>query len=200
LGSYHNYHPTVLIAHPLLTTINHRIQYIQYIPKHQKCIPPTNNFLTGTWHVTHTSLPSEKDKLNVKITYRPLPPSPSGIAQLDDLVQYQGINSSKIKPMRGIDMPMPGAPGAWDWCGNGWLVIASSHWECLGCGRADDGNERVMTYFAKTVFTSAGIDLYSRRREGLEGVVVDGILGTSRGLSIEEIGRLVEGDFEVPRD
>jgi hypothetical protein len=54
--------------------------------------------------------------------------------------------------------------------------------------------------FAKTVFTSASIDLYSRRREGLEGVVVDGILGTSRGLSIEEIGRLVEGDFEVPRD
>lgn len=76
--------------------------------------------------------------------------------------------------MRGIDMPTPGAPEAWDWCGRGWLVIASSHWECLGFGRADDGNERVMTYFAKTVFTSAGIDLYSRRREGLEGVVVDG--------------------------
>jgi hypothetical protein len=90
--------------------------------------------------------------------------------------------------MRVIDTPTPGAPGAWDWCGRGGLVIASSHWECLGFGCADDGNERVMTYFVKTVFTSAGIDLYSRRREGLEGVVVDGILGTSRGLGIEEPG------------
>lgn len=79
-------------------------------------------------------------------------------------------------------------------------MIASSHWECLGFGRVDDGNEWVVTYFAKTLFTPAGIDVYSRGREGLEGVVVDGILGALRGLGIEEIGGLVEGVFEVPRD
>jgi hypothetical protein len=169
-------------------------------PTHQKCIPPTNSFLTGTWHVTHTSLPLWKNKRNVKITYKPLPPSPNGITKVDDLVEYQKSNSSKIKSVHGIDTPTPGDPGAWDWRGRGWLVIASSHWECLGFGRVDDGNEWVVTYFAKTLFTPAGIDVYSRRREGLEGVVVDGILGALRGLGIEEIGGLVEGVFEVPRD
>jgi hypothetical protein len=34
----------------------------------------------------------------------------------------------------------------------------------------------------------------------LERVVVDGYLGALRGLGIEEIGRLVEGGFEVSRD
>jgi hypothetical protein len=36
--------------------------------------------------------------------------------------------------------------------------------------------------------TPAGIDVYSRRREGLERVVADGYLGALRGLGIEEPG------------
>jgi hypothetical protein len=170
---------------------------------HQKCTPPTNDFLTGTWHVTHTSLPLWKNKRNVKITYKPLPPSPSnpkGITKLDDLVSYQTLTSPKTKTVHGIDTPTPGDPGAWDWRGKGWLVIASSHWECLGFGRCDDGNEWIVTYFAKTLFTPAGIDVYSRSQEGLGGEVVEGILGALRGLEIQEIRELVEGVFEVPQD
>jgi hypothetical protein len=52
-------------------------------------------------------------------------------------------------------MPKPGAPGAWDWRRRGWLVIASSHWEYLSFGRADDGNDWVMI-LAKTIFNASG--------------------------------------------
>ncbi|KAJ5294769.1 hypothetical protein N7508_009590 [Penicillium antarcticum] len=123
-----------------------------------------------------------------------------GVPKIDDLVEYQAVNSPKIKSVHGIDTPTPGDPGAWDWRGKGWLVIASSHWEVLGFGRVDDGNEWVVTYFAKTLFTPAGIDVYSRRGEGLGDEVVDGILGALGGLGIGEIDRLVRGVFEVPRD
>jgi hypothetical protein len=105
------------------------------------------------------------------------------------------------------------------------LVIASSHWEVLGFGYESEpptgsatetapegeaggqeegegkqGNAWVVTYFAKTLFTPAGIDVYSRGKEGLKGEVLEGIWSALRGLGVEEIERLVEGVFEVPRD
>ncbi|KAJ5748197.1 Calycin [Penicillium nucicola] len=183
-------------------------------PSHQTHPPPTNDFLTGTWHVTHTSLPLWKNKRNVKITYKPLPGANAkgdgsgtgtgsetgAITKLDDLVEYQKANSAKIHSVHGIDTPAAGDPGAWDWRGKGWLVIASSHWECLGFGRVEDGNEWVVTYFAKTLFTPAGIDVYSRSPEGLAGDVMEGIWGALGGLGVGEIDRLVSGVFEVPRD
>lgn len=66
------------------------------------------------------------------------------------------------------------------------------------------GNAWVVTYFAKTLFTPAGIDVYSRKRGGVSGEVLEGIWERLKGLGREvegrEIGRLVEGVFEVPRD
>lgn len=97
-------------------------------------------------------------------------------------------------------------------------MIASSHWECLGWGdckphttpgdtedgsdKAGDGyeNQWMVTYFAKTLFTPAGIDIYSRKKEGLPGAVVEEILGALRGFGIEEITELVGGVFQIPQD
>lgn len=107
--------------------------------------------------------------------------------------------------MHGVDTPSRSNPGAWDWRGKGWLVIASSHWEILGFGtetgtEGEEGNAWVATYFAKTLFTPAGIDVYSRQKKGVKREALEGILAALRGLGAEEIGGLVDGVFEIPRD
>ncbi|KAJ5363912.1 uncharacterized protein N7496_009625 [Penicillium cataractarum] len=192
-----------------------------------KNTPPYITFLTGTWHVTHSSLPLWKDKRNVSITYTPIPSqnasttagSGSGddpTTKLDDLVQYQSRDPSKTKihTVHGIDTPSVSNPGAWDWRGKGWLMIASSHWEVLGFGEIEpeqagagngtgseeERNAWVVTYFAKTLFTPAGIDVYSRRKEGVSEDILEGIFRALRGLQVPEIGGLVDGVFEIPRD
>lgn len=79
-----------------------------YASEGNKCVPPTNDFLAGTWHVTHSTLPMWKDKRNVNITYKTLTADSSGVVKIDDLVKYQGINSEKIKSVNGVDTPSAG--------------------------------------------------------------------------------------------
>jgi hypothetical protein len=111
-----------------------------------------------------------KKARNVSITYSPLPSDPNG-EKIDDLVKYQALSGDKVKTVRGTDTPA--GLGAWNWKGNGWLFFVSSHWEVLGYGDGEGGEQWVVTYFAKTLFTPAGIDIYSRRKEGLsEGTLV----------------------------
>ena len=165
----------------------------------RKCVPPTNDWLIGTWHVTHSSLPLWKDKRNVTITYQTLPLDSTGVVKLDDLVRYQTLGSDKIQTVHGVDSPTPGDPGAWNWRGKGWLMIASSHWECLGFGHTDDGNQWIVTYFAKTLFTPAGIDVYSRNKQGLAQAILDGILRTLEEFAVDEITELVNAIFQIPQ-
>lgn len=63
------------------------------------------------------------------------------------------------------------------------------------------------TFFAKTMFTPAGIDFYSRRREGLSARTVKRLveelgvvnhLGRREGRA--ELGRLIQGLCEVKWD
>lgn len=90
-------------------------------------------------------------------------------------------------------------------------MIASSHWEILGFGETtpengtetgdeEESNAWVVTYFAKTLFTPAGVDVYSRRKEGVSQDVLEGIFRALKGLQVPEIGGLVDGVFEIPRD
>lgn len=168
--------------------------------KSNKCVPPPNDFLIGTWHVTHSSLPLWKNKRNVNITYELLPTDSSGVPKIDDLVKYQAIDSEKVRSVHGVDTPTPGDPGAWDWRGKGWLKIASSHWECLGFGHTDDGNKWIVTYFAKTLFTPAGIDIYSRSKEGLPRSSVDEILNALKEHGVNEITELANNVFQIPQN
>ncbi|EKV06481.1 Calycin [Penicillium digitatum] len=161
---------------------------------------PSNDFITGTWHVTHSSLSLWKGKRNVNITYKLLPTDSAGVQKIDDLVQYQAINSEKIKSVHGVDTPTPGNPGAWDWRGKGWLMIASSHWECLGFGHADDDNQWIVTFFEKTLFTPAGIDIYSRNKRGLPQTIVDQILSALQGLGVDDLSDLANGVFQIPQN
>ncbi|TVY34920.1 hypothetical protein LSUB1_G008227, partial [Lachnellula subtilissima] len=140
--------------------------------------PPPLEWLQGTWSVTHSTLPMWKKAKNVRITYTLIPPStPGGPTLLDDVVSNKPIKKGLLPSMeeiRGIDHPCDkngdevkdAADAAqWHWKGKGWLKIAGgSRWEVLGWG--GKGEERwVVTWFAASRFTPAGIDVYCDRIE-----------------------------------
>ncbi|MCJ1473087.1 hypothetical protein MMC13_001737 [Lambiella insularis] len=157
---------------------------------------PSPAWLAGTWHVTHSTLPMWKSARNVTITYEPLPPLANQPPQLLDTVAYQPLHGDKRKTIRGVDTAS--ADGrAWDWRGKGWLKIASSRWEVLGWGECEGGRWAV-TYFQKSLFSPAGIDVYERGEVG-EGVV-RGVREALGGMEEGGVGRLVEEMVEVRRD
>ena len=143
---------------------------------------------------------------NVRITYKPLPPSSSAGGEggggprprIDDLVEYEKQGKTSLKTVEGIDTAASGSgdTGSWDWKGKGVLGFVSSHWEILGWGErtgADGATERwVVTWFAHTLFTKEGIDLYSDRREGLSPALAEEILAALKGVDSKEIVAMVE--------
>lgn len=149
-----------------------------------------------------------KSKRNVQITYTALEPSTPSIAmeqtdRLDDVVSYQGLDSDKVHTVHGVDKASGGSgvTDTWDWRGKGWLMIASSHWEVLGWADSQDGLDSwVVTYFAKTLFTPAGIDIYSRRKEGLSEQTVQNIKAALGRVDSQDVRQLSGELFEVKMD
>ncbi|KAJ4309727.1 hypothetical protein N0V94_008797 [Neodidymelliopsis sp. IMI 364377] len=166
-----------------------------------------------------------RNSRNVRITYTPLPtsstPGGRGPTHLDDEVSYQSLDKTKsnISTVRGVDKPF--ATGAasenegqvggegegeeraslgYDWRGKGWLMIASSRWEILGYGEeaGSEGNSWVVTYFAKTLFTPAGVDFYSRKGQ-LRPETVEGIKSGPAELG-GDVAKLAGEVFEVAWD
>jgi hypothetical protein len=153
---------------------------------------PTIPWLTETWHVTHSSLP--------------LPPSSASATaestdRLDDVVTYQSLSSTKLSTIEGVDTASGEGRGEWDWRGKGWLKIASSHWEVLGWGEEEaTGNKWVVTCFAKTLFTPAGVDLYSKDNSGLQAETVVAIKKVLTEVDDEDIRKMAGDLFEVKID
>lgn len=50
--------------------------------------------------------------------------------------------------------------------GRGLLKVASSHWEVIGWGERD-GEKWAVTWFAPSMFTPAGVDIYSGNKKGM---------------------------------
>jgi hypothetical protein len=167
---------------------------------------PTVEWLTETWHVTHSSLPMWKSKRNVRIKYTPLPPSSNATAsgstdRLNDIVSYQSMTSTKISTIAGVDSASGDGRGEWDWRGKGWLKVASSHWEVLGWGEEPGtGNKWVVTCFAKTLFTPAGVDFYSAGRGGLQVDTVDAIKQGLAEMDDVEVRKMAGDLFELTID
>lgn len=148
-----------------------------------------------------------KSKRNVRIKYTPLPPSHSGIEQsntdrLDDHVTYQDLKHDKISTIDGVDTAAgtETGRGEWDWRGKGWLKIASSHWEILGWGEEANGNKWAVTMFAKTIFTPAGIDIYSQSSSGLQPQTVSSIQASLVAIADDSVKELADKLFEVTID
>ncbi|KAF8305157.1 hypothetical protein DL93DRAFT_371183 [Clavulina sp. PMI_390] len=165
----------------------------------------------GKWHVLHSSLPLWKNKKDVTITYTPLgsvdpssTPSDDPI-RFNDIVEYRSASSTSSPPstrsrIEGIDTLQPPPKDAPDgyrpaasykWRGKGWLMIASSKWQVLGYG-----DDWAVTYFSATLFTPAGIDIYSRSEGGVSKKLYENIVSqlTSGG---GEMQKLAESLFEV---
>lgn len=81
-------------------------------------------------------------------------------------------------------------------------MIASSHWEVLGYGEEDggEGGQWVVTHFAKTLFTPEGIDVYSRRKEGLREGTVEAIKRALSEVDAEGVRKLAGEVFVVKSD
>ncbi|KAF9700904.1 hypothetical protein EKO04_000891 [Ascochyta lentis] len=206
-------HPPITLRQPLTST-----------PSPPQPSPPPLSWLTGSWNVTHSTLPMWKKSRNVRITYTALPTRTNGLVEIDDVVSYQGVNKSKkrVSTVRGVDKASsppsssPSAPApatteaqevereekaspSYTWRGRGLLMIATSKWEILGWGdEAETGNQWVVTFFQKTLFTPAGVDVYARRGQ-LRGETVERIKGALEGLG-GEVGTLAGAMFEVAFD
>lgn len=170
---------------------------------------PTIPWLSETWHVTHSTLPMWKSKKNVRIQYTPLDPTSSSIPKdqtdrIDDLVTYQSADatSDKISSIRGVDKAAVGdSRGEWDWRGKGWLMIASSHWEVLAWGEeAGSGNKYVVTMFAKTMFTPAGIDVYSQARTGVAAETLASIKEGLFNVDDSDVKKMARDLFAIKSD
>lgn len=75
----------------------------------------------------------------------------------------------------------------------GWLKITSSKWQVLGFQ-----DDVAVTYFAKTLFTPAGIDIYSRSREGVNKEAYESIVQQIKGHG-NELEKLALDLFEIER-
>ncbi|KAK8087147.1 hypothetical protein PG994_002121 [Apiospora phragmitis] len=182
---------------------------------------PPLEWLYRTWSVTHSTLPMWRSARNVRITYKPLPTSSTtSEMHIDDLVEYEKANKSgAYKTVAGVDKPDPTAPAAWNWRGKGWLRIASSHWEVLGWGERPLSEQQqqqqppaaattverwVVTWFAATLFTPEGIDIYSDRPEGISPETLAGVKAALNSLQsapkvVEYVGKdLREIQIQLP--
>jgi len=80
------------------------------------------------------------------------------------------------------------------------LKIASSQWEVLGWGEEEEG--WVVTFFQKTLFTPAGLDIYARRKGGLTKEMLERIKGEMKKMASGDDGpkKMVDSIFEVKHD
>ncbi|PWY62635.1 hypothetical protein BO83DRAFT_383251 [Aspergillus eucalypticola CBS 122712] len=170
--------------------------------EHSPPLPPTTTNILGTWYITRSSSPFWSDKRNPTITLTAdTTTTPPGTLPLSELPQatttspapiltnktsYQTLSSSSVKTTTGTDRAISAGkehgPIQMEWRGSGWLRMVSAQWEILGWGGADDDDEWLLVFANKSMFTPAGISLYSRTKTGVDEMVWAGIEVELRGL------------------
>lgn len=97
--------------------------------------------------------------------------------------------------MAGVDTASSASDTAsWDWRGKGLLTLITSHWEVLGWG--ERGGERwAVTWFAPTLFTKEGVDIYSDQAGGMGEKLAGEILAALKGIEAKPVAEMVEKDM-----
>ncbi|OHF02413.1 hypothetical protein CORC01_02406 [Colletotrichum orchidophilum] len=188
---------------PTTVTLRSPSKYITSSPTSSTFNAPPLEWLLRTWCVTHSTLAMWRDARNVRISYAPMAPKPDGIARVDDLVEYESNKttpSTAVKSVKGVDTACAaGDTSVWDWRGKGWLFFVGSHWEVLGWGeRQTEGGEVerwAVTWFAPTVFTKEGVDIYCDRKEGLSEAGYEEVMSALKGLQAKDVVQMVEKDM-----
>ena len=139
----------------------------------------------------------------MSITYTPLSDvnSSQEPVRFGDLVEYYSASAkpgSKPSTIAGTDHTL--GTGHFKWRGSGLLFVASAKWQVLGCSTFEgEGNHPwAVTFFEKTLFTPAGLDIYARTAEGIPEPLVKEILEKIRTVGGDVAG-LSETFFEVER-
>jgi len=163
--------------------------------------PPALDWLHQKWTVTHSTLKRWRTAQNLSITYGGLRGTDGGSARISDVVAYQakGKGPSKVKTISGVDTVADNTL-IWDWRGAGVLKLISCRWEIIGWGEREQngkGKERwVVTWFAPTLFTEEGVDIYCDNEEGmseeLSGLIRDGL----EALEAKELAKLVRENLK----
>ena len=74
------------------------------------------------------------------------------------------------------------------------MKITSSHWEVLGWGEKE-GERWVVTWFAPSLFTPAGLDIYSSRKEGLSEALYTEIMAALEALEAKDMVELCKREM-----
>ncbi|KAK5997249.1 hypothetical protein PT974_02603 [Cladobotryum mycophilum] len=142
--------------------------------------PPSLEWLSRTWTVTHSTLAMWRAARNVRITYKPLAAKPDGRMRVDDLVEYEPSNKTGVvKTVTGVDTQSARGDG-WDWRGKGLLFFVEK-W--------------AVTWFAPTLFTKEGLDVYCDRQEGLSDETYNRIEEALKNLEAKELVDMVTQDM-----
>ncbi|KZO93392.1 hypothetical protein CALVIDRAFT_540118 [Calocera viscosa TUFC12733] len=158
----------------------------------------------GQWYVVQSTLGMWKTRKDVTITYTPHTPPPH--LAYNDHVQYRSSSSPASKALSSVVgvsrlLPTPGSGAAssaehgahFAWRGSGLLIIASSKWQVLGYDMQEGW---AVTFFEKTLFTPAGLDVYVRQPGAVSKERMDEIIRSVQALG-GEAGKLAESFFEV---
>ncbi|KAK8864435.1 hypothetical protein IAR55_001684 [Kwoniella newhampshirensis] len=171
------------------------------------------SWFMGKWGVVWSTLPMWKDKKDVTITYTPVADQSKINTTFDDIVEYRkrsAAEGSKPSTVKGVDTLSTGSNGAtFDWKGSSYLFFVHSHWEVLGYGENEEhGLEWAVTFFSKTLFTPAGIDIYLRSSPSapqpeshdtnVRQTLLDQIVFAVKAVDDEGVTKLAQGGFQVP--
>jgi len=159
----------------------------------------------GRWQVVYSTLPMWKSKKDVSISYTPVELTDDGRLLIDDLVEYRSLSASSkssLSRIHGVDTafspPNPsGVQSAvhFKWRGKGFLSIATSKWQVLGF---DPNRGWAVTYFEKTLFTPAGIDIYVRDGVQWDPELMEEIVKRTKAVG-GEFGELAQKMFAIKR-
>ncbi|KZS98418.1 hypothetical protein SISNIDRAFT_481162 [Sistotremastrum niveocremeum HHB9708] len=162
---------------------------------------PIDKFMRK-WHVIQSTLPMWKNKQDVTITYSPIEQS-AGPRRFLDIINYTSAKTGHSSEIKGVDtlnldskVDDPDSPSCiaarYKWRGSGLLFIASSKWQILGYGE-----DWAVTYFEKTLFTPAGLDIYASSPNGLSETLLNDIISKLKEVG-DKVGQLAEQLFPVP--
>ncbi|MFC4942155.1 hypothetical protein [Pseudonocardia sp. GCM10023141] len=111
--------------------------------------------MAGTWYVVRTSLPFWRTRTDPRITYRRL-----ANGTVDDLVEYTN-GRGRAGRVHGVDTPDAAVPRIFHWRGTGPTRLLTSDWALVANDERYAG--WAVTYFGRTLFTPAGMDVYARQ-------------------------------------
>ncbi|KIO28164.1 hypothetical protein M407DRAFT_22644 [Tulasnella calospora MUT 4182] len=174
--------------------------------------------LMESWAVVASTLPLWKNRKNVTITYQPTEGGSSASGFLD-IVEFNNLKSDPEKPpSKVVGVDKNECPAAFEnsdsrseenaakfkWRGKGPLAISSSKWQILGYFLAEDPARKdedwVVTYFGKTLFTPAGLDIYVRNPKVFSREKVQRLIKACQQNEDETVRKVAADFFEIPRD